>query len=93
MTSDPARQSEILKVQYESVASRPMKEFLVRNPNDFFMKDDEGYSSAHQDDDDGGYDDGEEDDEEASVREQEKQLGQEEGHPVSALEQVQEKEQ
>ena len=37
LTDDPAEQAEILKKQYESVASKPMEEFKVKD--DFFMED------------------------------------------------------
>ena len=37
LTDDPAEQAEILRKQYESVASKPMEEFKVRD--DFFMTD------------------------------------------------------
>ena len=50
LTSDPFEQSEILRQQYESVASKPMVEFIVKDPDDFFMKDDKGYSSSYNDD-------------------------------------------
>jgi hypothetical protein len=36
LTDDPAEQAEILKKQYESVASKPMEEFKVKD--DFFME-------------------------------------------------------
>ena len=37
LTDDPAEQAEILRKQYESVASKPMEEFKVKD--DFFMTD------------------------------------------------------
>ena len=37
LTDDPAEQAEILKKQYESVASKPMEDFKVKD--DFFMED------------------------------------------------------
>ena len=37
LTDDPAEQAEILKKQYESVASKPMEEFKVKE--DFFIED------------------------------------------------------
>jgi hypothetical protein len=46
MTSDPFEQSEMLKEQYESAASKPMAGYEVKKGEDFFMKDDEGYSSS-----------------------------------------------
>ena len=36
LTDDPAEQAEILKKQYESVASKPMEEFKVKE--DFFIE-------------------------------------------------------
>ena len=39
MTDDPYEQAEILRKQYESVASKPMKEFEVND--DFFMNNEQ----------------------------------------------------
>ena len=50
LTSDPYEQTEILRQKYKSVASKPMAEFIVEDPNNFFMKDDKGYSLSYNDD-------------------------------------------
>ena len=72
LTSDPFIQSEMLLQQYKSVASLPMAEFKVEDAN-FFMKDDEGYSSSTNEDED--QDASEEEQQNEKEKEQQKEQG------------------
>ena len=48
LVTDPYEKAEVLRNQYESVASQPKSEFIVTNPSDFFDCQDDGYMSQEE---------------------------------------------
>lgn len=51
MVTDPYEKAELLRSQYESVASQPMSECIVFDPNQFFyIEDDQGQGEEDEDD-------------------------------------------